>query len=96
MAYDTPGDALVGQEAVPGVMSVAAANAGSPNSVTTYSSRGGSTIYSNFTTQTSSVRQSLDGTAIDGVQTAVGQAGFFVNPFYGTSAAAPHAPPSRR
>jgi hypothetical protein len=91
MVYDTPSDALVGQEAIPGVMSVAAAQAGSPTSVTNYSSRGGSTIYSNFTTQTSSPRQTLDGTAIDGVQTAVGQAGFFVNPFYGTSAAAPHA-----
>jgi hypothetical protein len=36
------------------------------------------------------VRQTLDGTAIDGVQTKVGQLGYFYNPFYGTSAAAPH------
>jgi hypothetical protein len=59
--------------------------------VTSYSSRGGSTVYTNFATQTKTTRQTLDGTAIDGVQTKVGQLGFFSNPFYGTSAAAPHA-----
>jgi hypothetical protein len=91
MQFETDGDALIGQEAVPGVISVAAAQAGSPDFVTDYSSRGGSTIYTNFSTQTKTVRQTLDGTAIDGVQTKVGQMGFFYNPFYGTSAAAPHA-----
>jgi hypothetical protein len=91
MQFDTPGDALVGQEAVAGVISVAAANASNQDNVTDYSSRGGSTIYTNFSTQTKTVRQTLDGTAIDGVQTKAGQMGFFSNPFYGTSAAAPHA-----
>src|SRR5688572_29432602 len=91
LQFETDGDALIGQEAVPGVISVAAANAASPTSVTAYSSRGGSTVYTNFTTQTKTLRQTLDGTAIDGVQTKAGQMGFFSNPFYGTSAAAPHA-----
>jgi subtilisin family serine protease len=91
MQFETDGDALIGQEAVPGVISVAAAQAGSPDFVTDYSSRGGSTIYTNFSTQSKTIRQTLDGTAIDGVQTKVGQMGFFYNPFYGTSAAAPHA-----
>ena len=91
LQFETDGNALIGQEAIPGVMSVAAANAASATSVTAYSSRGGSTVYTNFTTQTKTTRQTLDGTAIDGVQTKVGQLGFFNNPFYGTSAAAPHA-----
>jgi hypothetical protein len=71
-------------------MSVAAENAGS-GSVANYSSRGGSTVFTNFSTQTSTVRQTLDGTATDGVETQVGKSGFFFDPFYGTSAAAPHA-----
>jgi hypothetical protein len=92
LTYNTPGDALTGQEAVPGVISVAAANASNPNTVAYYSSRGGSTIYTNFTTQTRVVRQTLDGTAIDGVQTQIGASGIWPhNPFFGTSAAAPHA-----
>jgi hypothetical protein len=92
LTYNTPGDALTGQEAVPGVMSVAAASAASPNTVEYYSSRGGSTIYTNFSTQTKVIRQTLDGTAIDGVQTQIGASGIWPhNPFYGTSAAAPHA-----
>jgi hypothetical protein len=90
MQFETDGDALIGQEAVTTAMSVAAANAASPSSVTSYSSRGGSTVY-NFITMTKTTRQTLDGTAIDGVQTKIGQLGFFSNPFYGTSAAAPHA-----
>jgi hypothetical protein len=91
LQFNTPGDALIAQQAVASVMTVAAAPAFNPASIESYSSRGGSTIYTNFTTQTKTIRQTLDGTAIDGVQTAVGQLGFFTNPFYGTSAAAPHA-----
>jgi subtilisin family serine protease len=92
LQFNTGSDMLFGQEAVVDVMSVAAAPAASPSNIESFSSRGGSTVYSNFTTQTKSpVRQTLDGTAVDGVNTAVGAAGFFSNPFYGTSAAAPHA-----
>jgi hypothetical protein len=91
LQHSTAGDALVGQEAAVGVISVAAAPASNPSVLESFSSRGGSTIYTNFATQTRIVRQSLDGTAIDGVQTSIGQLGYFYNPFYGTSAASPHA-----
>jgi hypothetical protein len=91
LQYSTPGDALIGQAAVPGVMSVAAVESSFPATVENFSSRGGSTIYTNFLFQTKTVRQTLDGSAVDGVQTKVGQLGYFYNPFYGTSAAAPHA-----
>jgi subtilisin family serine protease len=92
MAFDTPGDALIGQAAVEGVISVAAARATTPDTVEFFSSRGGSTVYDNFVFQTKHTRETLDGTAIDGVQTRAGQKGFFqANPFFGTSAAAPHA-----
>jgi hypothetical protein len=89
MQYSTSSDELTGQEAVQSVMVVAAENAGS-SSVASYSSRGGSTIYTDFVNQVSTVRQTLDGTAIDGVQTAIGPV-WGHQPFYGTSAAAPHA-----
>src|SRR5262249_9332109 len=86
MQYATPGDALIGQEAVPTVMSVAAENAGT-SSVASYSSRGGSTVINDFATQTTTLRQTLDGTAIDGVHTQIGAPGFAWaphDPFYGT------------
>jgi hypothetical protein len=92
LQFSTMGDSLIAQEAVPGAMVVAAANASNPSSVSFYSSRGGSSIYTNpGVNQAKSVRDSLDGTAIDGVQTKIGQLGYFSNPFYGTSAASPHA-----
>jgi hypothetical protein len=92
LTYQTAGDAIFGHQAVEGVISVAAAAAATPDTVESYSSRGGSTIYTNFTTQTKVVRETLDGTATDGVQTKIGQLGIWPhNPFYGTSAAAPHA-----
>ena len=90
MKYSSAGDALIGQEAVTGVMSVAAENAGAIG-VAAYSSHGGSTSFTNFATHTSTVRQTLDGTAIDGVHTALGAGAWGHDPFYGTSAAAPHA-----
>ena len=92
LTYQTPDDAIFGQQAVSGVLSVAAANASNPNSVAYYSSHGGSTVYTDFANQVKTVRQTLDGTAIDGVQTAIGISGIWPhNPFFGTSAAAPHA-----
>jgi hypothetical protein len=90
LQFNTSADSLIGQEAVPGVISVAAASAGSPNTVESFSSRGMSTIYTNFATQTKISRQTLDGTGIDGVNTKIGDLGFFYDPFYGTSAASPH------
>lgn len=36
------------------------------------------------------LREKPDLSSFDGVETAVGQAGLFPNPFFGTSAAAPH------
>ena len=51
---------------------------------------GPSTIYTDFTNQTKTRRNSLDGAGIDGVQTKVGELGYFSNPLYGTSAAASH------
>lgn len=92
LQYNVEEDAIFGQQAVTSVMSVAAANATTPDSIAYYSSRGNSTIYTDFAAQTKVVRQTLDGTAIDGVQTRAGQLGYFqANPFFGTSAAAPHA-----
>jgi hypothetical protein len=92
MAFQTGDDMLVGQEAVPGVISVAAVPASFPNTIETYSSHGGSTVYTSFSTQTKLTRQTLDGAAVDGVQTRIGQLGIWPhNPFFGTSAAAPHA-----
>lgn len=90
--YNTPGDSIVGQAAVPAVLTVGALNALDPGSddIAIYSSRGPSTIYTDFTTQTSIRRDSLDGVGIDEVETKIGQLGFIRNPFLGTSAAAAH------
>lgn len=58
-----------------------------------FSARGPARIYS-FDTAGNPIafaeRAKPDVIALDGVQTKVGQAGFFANPFFGTSAAAPH------
>lgn len=91
--YITTADSIFGHGAVDGVISVGAINAADSgwDSIENFSSRGPSTIYTNFSTQTKVQRNSLDGAAIDGVQTKVGQLGYFSNPFFGTSASAPHA-----
>jgi uncharacterized delta-60 repeat protein len=89
----TSGDSLVSQQAVSGVITVGAIDSATSNSpyttVESFSSYGPSTIYTNFTSQTKTTRNSLTGCAIDDVQTKVGNSGYFNNPFYGTSAAAP-------
>ena len=87
----TAADSIFGQGAVPSVIAVGAIDASDSgnDTVESFSSRGPSTIYINFSTQTKTLRQSLAGCGIDGVQTEVGQLGYFENPFYGTSAAAP-------
>ena len=88
----TPGDSIFGQAAVTSVISVGAIDAADSghDTIESYSSRGPSTIYTDFTNQTKTQRNSLDGAGIDGVQTKVGELGYFSNPLYGTSAAAPH------
>lgn len=91
LQFDTPADSIVGQQAANGVIATGAVSASFPDSIESFSSRGSSTIYTNFGTQTKTSRTVLDAVATDGVQTRVGQLGFFNNPFFGTSASAPHA-----
>jgi hypothetical protein len=90
--YTTPADSIVGHAAVLSVITVAAIDADDPgqDQVDPDISAGPSTIYTNFTSQTKVLRDSLDGAGIQGVQTRIGQLGFFPNPFFGSSAAAPH------
>ncbi len=82
-----PGDGIVGQDAVPGVLAIAAIGARERgnDAVEPFSSRGPSTI----AFPAPEVRQKPDVAAIDGV--SVTGAGGFPTPFFGTSAAAPHA-----
>jgi hypothetical protein len=90
-AWRTPTDSVFGHPAVNGAIAVGAINLTDPgnNDVAAYSSQGPSTVYTNFTTQTSIQRASLDGAGIDGVETRIGQLGHFPqNPFFGTSAGA--------
>ncbi|HEV7732816.1 MAG TPA: S8 family serine peptidase [Candidatus Binatia bacterium] len=81
--------AIYGQQAVAEVMAVAAINMGDEglDTVSAESSPGPATIFF----PAAEVREKPDITSFDGVETAVGQAGLFPNPFFGTSAAAPHA-----
>jgi hypothetical protein len=88
------GDTLASQQALEEVIPVGAVDASDSgwDTIEPFSSHGPSTIYTDLgAAQTSTTRETLDLVGIDGVQTKVGQLGFFlVNPFYGTSAAAPH------
>jgi len=63
--YSTPGDAIFGAGAVPGVITVGAVAAGTQSSTQAedYSSQGPSTIYTNFATQQKITRNSLSGVA---------------------------------
>ncbi len=85
-------DSIFGHAAVGPVLSVAAVDSADSrnDTVEMFSSRGPSTIYTNFATQTSTRRNSLDVTAVDRVETKIGKLGYFFNPFFGTSASAPH------
>lgn len=88
----TSGDSLASQQAISEVTTTAAidANDAGLDDVETFSSNGPSTIYTNFSTQTKTTRNSLDVAAFDGVSTYIGTTAYFGDPFYGTSAAAPH------
>ena len=82
----TPVDAIFGHPAVPGALGVGAIAANDPGNddIETFSSQGPVTI----SYPSSESRSKPDICGIDGV--AVTGAGGFSNPFYGTSAAAPH------
>ncbi|MBN2279043.1 MAG: S8 family serine peptidase [Candidatus Marinimicrobia bacterium] len=80
----SPVDAIFGHSAANGVISCAAVFQGSPGSVEPFSSQGPSTI----AYPSAESRQTPKITGVDGV--SVTGAGGFPNPFYGTSAAAPH------
>jgi hypothetical protein len=86
LQYATAEQSLVGNNAAPGIFSVAALGASSPTTAESYSSRGAHDIY--FPAFES--RPVPNVSAIDCVQTRTGQLGHFSNPFCGTSAAAPH------
>ncbi len=82
----TPTDSIYGHPAVEEVFSCASINAGDPgnDTIASYSSHGPSTImYPN-----EEIRQTPFISGIDGV--SVTGAGGFSNPFFGTSASAPH------
>jgi PKD repeat protein len=77
-------DSIFGHPAVPDVIAVAAVPASSPTTIESFSSRGPVTISYPFAVSRSKPDISgVDGVAITGV-------GGFSNPFYGTSASAPH------
>jgi subtilisin family serine protease len=80
---------IYGQQAVAEVMAVGAINIGDEglDTASAESSPGPATIL--FPAR--EVREKPDLASFDGVETAVGQAGRFPNPFFGTSAAAPHS-----
>jgi len=88
----TTGDSLASQQAIEEVITVGAINSDDSghDTVAAYSSQGPSTIYTNFSTQTSTQRDSLDVCGIDKVETSIGHTEHFPLLFGGTSAAAPH------
>ena len=79
-------DGVFGHAAVPEVLSVAAADAAHPDAVDDFSSAGPANVF--FPERV--VRRVPQLTAVDGVETTIGRAGLFPNPFRGTSAAGPH------
>ncbi len=84
--YVVPKESVFGHAALTEAVSVAAADARKPRVPERFSSRGPASIY--FPTR--ETRQVPRVTAVDGVTTAVGRRGAFNEPFFGTSAAAPH------
>src|SRR5579871_233241 len=85
--YVVPRESIFGHAAAaPAVLSVTAAPAARPRVIEPFASRGPASIF--FPVRATRAVPTL--TAVDGVETAVGLRGEFVNPFFGTSAAAPH------
>ncbi len=86
LQYVTTADSVIGHEAVNEVLSVAALGAAAPDQVEVYSSHGPGSV--SFPAPEARTVPNISG--IDCVATQVSELGFFVNPFCGTSAAAPH------
>ncbi len=86
LQYVTPRESIFGHAAADDVLSVAAADASSPDVVEDFSSNGPASIFFPVTV----VRNVPLLTGVDGVTTAIGRRGEFADPFRGTSAAAPH------
>jgi hypothetical protein len=86
LEYVVPRDSIFGHAAVEEVLSVAAATPADPGSIEVFSSRGPATVF--FPRREARLVPRL--AALNGVETAVGRSGFFSNPFFGTSASAPH------
>jgi subtilisin family serine protease len=82
--FDVPSDSVFGHPAVPGVIAVGAVPVNSPDMIEFFSSEGPASIF--FPSFES--RSKPDVVAPDGV--SITGAGGFSNPFFGTSAAAPH------
>lgn len=92
----TSDGAIYGHAAAAHALAIGAIDASDPNNDTieSFSAHGPARMYSydnNGNPIAFEDRPKPDLIALDGVQTKVGQAGFFANPFFGTSAAAPHA-----
>jgi parallel beta-helix repeat protein len=90
-------DSIFGHPAADGAIAVGAVSATIPgaSSLQPYSSRGPSSLYTEFGWDQSPVRvNTLAGVAVDDVETRIGQLGYFdpdgTGRFTGTSAAAPH------
>jgi|GEM_PF-6868212 len=79
----TAEDSIFGHPAVPDVISVGAINMNAPSVIADYSSRGPVTMTNSIIRQKKPEISGAAGVSISG-------AGGFDNPFYGTSAAAPH------
>jgi len=86
LQYGGARESIFGHAAVEEVLSVAAADAASPDVVEDFSSNGPASLF--FPVRM--VRGVPLLTAVDGVRTAIGRRGQFADPFRGTSAAAPH------
>jgi len=86
MEYSVPENSVIGHGAIEEVLSTAASDAASPDVIEDFSSIGPGTVYFPAYEE----RQVPNITGVDGVQTKTGQLGHFYNPFYGTSASAPH------
>ncbi|MBX9791347.1 MAG: S8 family serine peptidase [Pirellulales bacterium] len=93
-SFNTPGSALIGQEAASGVLAIGAANASSPSTIELFSSQGPGLLCTNFSSQTFATVNNLVGIGVDNVKTEIGNLGYFPvgqpgSAFFGTSAAAP-------
>jgi hypothetical protein len=86
LEHVVPGESVFGHAAVEEVLSAAAAPAGAPQAIEAFSSQGPATVF--FPQRETRLVPRI--AAVNGVETAVGRSGFFANPFFGTSAAAPH------